>query len=70
MEKEKRFWAEMFISQALTAHYLAAEVFCTFGLNGCVDCQAGKSETLRMACEAFNIDLEAFLASLNSLETS
>ncbi len=68
MENERKFWAEMFISQALAAHFSAAEVFTRFGLACCTDCMAAKSETVRMACEAYNIDLEALLLALNSLE--
>lgn len=69
MENEKRFWAEMFINQALAQHYSAAEVFSTFGLGCCVECAANRSETVRMACEAYGVDLEAFLNALNSIET-
>ena len=57
----------MTIDEAWNAHPGAPEVFAKYHLPSCDGCAVRFDESLKEAADAYGIDLEEFLESLNSL---
>ena len=61
------FRADMTVGEILRAHPLAADVFASFRLANCRECESGETERLDSVCIAYGIPLAELLAALNRL---
>jgi len=68
--KEKKFYKEMTVGEALEAHPLAGQVFMAFHLGGCSHCAISPEETIEEVCDSYGIPIEMFLEELNSLSST
>jgi len=58
---------DMTVAEALRSHPQAARVLASFNLGGCAHCMMGRTETLAEVCEAYEIDPDTLVKSLESL---
>jgi len=64
---DKKFEANMTVSDALALHPSARWVFAAYHLSGCTTCSESLSETLSEVAVGYKLSLERLLADLNSL---
>ena len=64
---EKKFEANMTVSDALALHPSARWVFAAYQLSGCTSCEASSDETLSQVAEGYKLSLDRLLSDLNSL---
>ena len=64
---EKKFEANMTVSDALALHPAARWVFAAYHLAGCTSCGASSEETLGEVAAGYELSLERLLADLNGL---
>jgi hypothetical protein len=64
---EKKFEANMTVSDALALHPAARWVFAAYHLAGCTSCGASSEETLREVAVGYQLSLERLLGDLNGL---
>ena len=64
---EKKFVAEMLISEAMKLHPRAAEGFASFHLGGCSSCAISEEETIDQVTHNYGVEVEVLLETLNSL---
>ena len=64
---DKKFEANMTVSEALALHPSARWVFAEYQLSGCTACSSSMSETLSEVATGYELSLERLLADLNSL---
>jgi hybrid cluster-associated redox disulfide protein len=67
---EKKFEANMTVSDALALHPSARWVFAAYQLSGCTTCGASAEETLSEVATGYKLSLDRLLADLNSLLAS
>ena len=67
---EKKFQANMTVSDALALHPSARWVFAAYQLAGCTSCNASSAETLSEVAIGYQLSLDRLLADLNSLFAS
>jgi hybrid cluster-associated redox disulfide protein len=65
---DKKFDANMTVSDALALHPAARWVFAAYQLDGCTTCGASSEETLSEVASGYQLSLDRLLADLNSLE--
>ena len=53
MSDSNHFSADMTVSDAMTKHPRAAEVFAAFHLGGCAHCHINAYETIEQVCDAY-----------------
>jgi hybrid cluster-associated redox disulfide protein len=66
--KPKRFHADMTLSEAMSMHPRAPEVFAAFHLGGCSHCHVAQIETIGEVCQGYGVDVNELLNVLESLE--
>ena len=64
---EKKFEANMTVSDALALHPAARWVFAAYHLAGCTSCGASAEETLGEVAVGYQLSLEKLLSVLNGL---
>ena len=64
---EKKFEANMTVSDALELHPAARWVFAAYHLAGCTSCGARSEETLGEVASGYQLSLEKLLGDLNGL---
>ena len=64
---EKKFEANMTVSDALALHPAAHWVFAAYHLTGCTSCGASSEETLGQVAVGYQLSLEKLLGDLNGL---
>ena len=64
---DKKFEANMTVSDALALHPSARWVFAAYQISGCTSCGARDDETLSQVASGYRLPLERLLADLNSL---
>ena len=64
---EKKFEANMTVSEALALHPSARWVFAAYQLAGCTSCGASSEETLAEVATGYQLSLDRLLGDLNSL---
>lgn len=66
--KSKRFSADMTMSEAMSMHPRAPEVFAAFHLGGCSHCHVAQIETIGEVCQGYGVDVDELLGVLEGLE--
>jgi len=56
---------DMYVSKILKQYPQLRLVFSRFGISGCSECLQAKFETLELACQIHQVDLDEFLVALN-----
>jgi len=64
---EKKFEANMTVSEALALHPSARWVFAAYHISGCTSCGSSTEETLSEVATGYQLSLERLLADLNSV---
>ena len=64
---DKKFEANMTVSDALAMHPSARWVFAAYHIAGCTSCSSSTAETLTEVATGYQLPLERLLADLNSL---
>lgn len=67
MSENTHFSADMTVSNAMSKHPRAAEVFAAFHLGGCAHCHVNAYETIGQVCEAYGVEVAMLLEVLEGL---
>ena len=67
MSDSNHFSADMTVSDAMTKHPRAAEVFAAFHLGGCAHCHINAYETIEQVCDAYGVEVDMLLGVLEGL---
>lgn len=65
--KEKHFFPEMAVADAMAVHPRVPEVFAAFHLGGCAHCGISQFETIEQVCMAYGVDVEVLLEVLEGV---
>ena len=65
--KEKHFFPDMAVADAMAVHPRVPEVFAAFHLGGCAHCGISQFETIEQVCMAYGVDVEVLLEVLEGV---
>ena len=65
--REKYFFPDMPVAEAMAMHTRVAEVFAAFHLGGCGSCSIAQYETIEQVCAAYGVDIGVLLEVLEGL---
>ncbi len=65
--RDKYFFADMSVAEAMATHPRVAEVFAAFHLGGCGSCSISQVESIEQVCAAYGVDKAVLLEVLEGL---
>ena len=65
--RDKYFFPDMPVAEAMVMHTRVAEVFAAFNLGGCGSCSIAQFETIEQVCAAYGVDVAVLLEVLEGL---
>jgi len=65
--KERYFYPEMSVAEAMTLHPRAGEVFMAFHLGGCGSCGISEFHILKDVCASYGVDVNVLIDVLEGL---
>lgn len=65
--RDKYFFPDMPVAEAMVTHTRVAEVFAAFHLGGCGSCSIAQYETIEQVCAAYGVAIEVLLEVLEGL---
>ena len=64
---DRYFRPDMTVAEAMVLHPKASEVFMAFHLGGCSHCSVSSVETIEQVCQAYGVETETLLETLEGL---